>query len=231
MGFGRNNFFIAASTIELLDENGKSLGLMNPGRAKAIANEKDMPLVCVQQDITPPVYRLGNPPKDSITTATVRLMGENGEQLGVVSSEEARKIAEERGLDIIVVAPNQDPQVARLGDRGKYEYEQKKKKREMEKKNRAAAKSTELKELRFPPNGGDSDRQRLIHQGDEFMGEGHPVNFTIRFPGRKMSHCDEVIERVKAELADTLQNGSVSQICRNGNNFTIICLPTKKQSS
>ena len=128
MGF-KNNFYIAASSVMLIGEDGKPMGVMSPGKAKAIANDRDLPLVCVNPAAHPPVYRLGNPPKDGITTATVRLMGENGEQFGVISSEEARKIADERGLDIIVVAPNQDPQVARLGDRGKYEYEQKKKKR------------------------------------------------------------------------------------------------------
>lgn len=107
MGF-KNNFYIAASSVMLIGEDGKPMGVMSPGKAKAIANDRDLPLVCVNPAANPPVYRLGNPPKDGITTATVRLMGENGEQFGVISSEEARKIADERGLDIIVVAPNQD---------------------------------------------------------------------------------------------------------------------------
>ena len=230
MGFPKNNFYISAPVIMVLDETGKSIGTMNPGRAKAIANDKDLPLVCVNPNATPPVYRIGEPPKDGLSSETVRLMDENHVQLGVVSSKDARKLAEERGLDLIVVAPNQDPPVAMLGDRGKYEYEQKKRKREMEKKNRAAAKASELKEIRFPPNGGDSDRMRLIKQGDEFMAEGHPVNFTIRFPGRKVSHCDEVIDRVKAEMTENLKNGSVSRITRNGNNFTVICLPNINHS-
>lgn len=226
MGF-KNNFYIAASTVVLIGEDGKSLGPMSPGKAKAIANDRDLPLVCINPAANPPVYRLGQPPKDSITTATVRLMGENGESFGVISSDEARKIAEDRGLDIIVVAPNQDPQVARLGDRGKYEYEQKKKHREMEKKNRAAAKATEVKELRFPCNGGDADRERILHQGDEFMEHGHPVNFCIRFPGRKLSHCDDVIERTKEEMGNVLQHGAISKISRAGNSFTISCMPKK----
>ena len=226
MGF-KNNFYIAASSVMLIGEDGKPMGVMSPGKAKAIANDRDLPLVCVNPAANPPVYRLGNPPKDGITTATVRLMGENGEQFGVISSEEARKIADERGLDIIVVAPNQDPQVARLGDRGKYEYEQKKKKREMEKKNRAAAKATEIKELRFPCNGGDADRERILNQGDEFMEQGHPVNFCIRFPGRKVSHCDDVIERTKEEMGNVLKHGALAKISRAGNSFTISCMPKK----
>ena len=116
-----NNFYISASTIILIGEDGKSFGPMGPGKAKAIANDRNMPLVCINPAANPPVYRLGQPPKDSITTATVRLMDETGKQIGVIPSSEARKIAADRGLDIIVVAPNQDPQVARLGDRGKYE--------------------------------------------------------------------------------------------------------------
>ena len=115
----KNNFYIAASSVMLIDDEDRPMGVMSPGKAKAIANDRDLPLVCINQAANPPVYRLGNPPKDDIRTATVRLMGENGEQFGVISREDARKIAEERGLDIIIVAPNQDPQVARLGDRGK----------------------------------------------------------------------------------------------------------------
>ena len=222
-----NNFYISASTIILIGEDGKSFGPMGPGKAKAIANDRNMPLVCINPAANPPVYRLGQPPKDSITTATVRLMDETGKQIGVIPSTEARKIAADRGLDIIVVAPNQDPQVARLGDRGKYEYEQKKKHREMEKKNRAAAKATEVKELRFPCNGGDADRERILNQGDEFMEQGHPVNFCIRFPGRKLSHCDDVIERTKEEMGNVLKHGAISKISRTGNSFTISCMPKK----
>ena len=223
----RNNFYISASSVMLIAEDGKPMGVMSPGKAKAIANDRDMPLVCVNPSANPPVYRLGNPPRDDLSTATVRLMGPDGEQLGVVSSAEARKMAESLGLDIIVVAPKQDPQVARLGDRGKYEYEQKKKKREMEKKNRAAAKATEVKELRFPCNGGDADRERIIAQGDEFMEQGHPVNFCIRFPGRKVSHCDDAIERIREEMCKLLSHGSITRISRNGNNFNISCMPKK----
>jgi translation initiation factor IF-3 len=223
----KNNFYISASSVLLLAEDGKPMGVMNPGKAKAIANDRDMPLVCVNPNANPPVYRLGNPPKDDLSTATVRLMGPDGEQFGVVSSAEARRMAESLGLDIIVVAPNQDPQVARLGDRGKYEYEQKKRKREMEKRNRAAAKAAEVKDLRFPCNGGDADRERIISQGDEFMEQGHPVNFCIRFPGRKVSHCDDVIERTKEEMGNSLTHGSIARITRNGNNFIISCMPKK----
>ena len=226
MGFN-NNFYIPAPTIIVIGENGKSLGPMGPAKARAIANTRDLPLVCVNPSANPPVYRIGEPPRDGITTATVRLLGEGGEQFGVISSSEARKIADERGLDIIVVAANQDPQVARLGNRGKYEYEQTKKKREMEKRNRAAAKATEVKELRFPCNGGDADRERIIRQGDEFMEQGHPVNFCIRFPGRKLSHCDDVIERTKEEMGNVLTHGTISKISRAGNNFTIACMPKK----
>lgn len=223
----KNNFYISAASVMLIGDDGRPMGVMSPGKAKAIANDRDMPLVCVNPNANPPVYRLGNPPRDDISTATVRLMGPDGEQLGVMPSSEARKIADARGLDIIVVAPNQDPQVARLGDRGKYEYEQKKKKREMEKKNRAAAKATEVKDLRFPCNGGDADRERILNQGDEFMEQGHPVNFCIRFPGRKVSHCDDVIERTKEEMGNVLKHGAIRKISRNGNSFTISCMPTK----
>lgn len=223
----KNNIYIAAPSIMLVGEDGKRIGIMGPGRAKAIANERDLPLVCINQAANPPVYRLGNPPKDDITTVTVRLMGENGEQFGVISSVEARKIAEDRGLDLIVVAPSQDPQVARLGDRGKYEYEQKKKTHEMKKKNRMAAKATEIKELRFPCNGGNADRERILNQGDAFMAQGHPVNFCIRFPGRKVSHCDEVIERTKEEMGNVLKHGAISKISRAGNSFTLSCNPKK----
>jgi translation initiation factor IF-3 len=97
----------------------------------------------------------------------------------------------------------------------------------MEKKNRAAAKATEVKELRFPCNGGDADRERILSQGDEFMEQGHPVNFCIRFPGRKVSHCDDVIERTKEEMGNVLKHGAIGKISRNGNSFTISCMPKR----
>ena len=122
----RNNFFIPSPTVLLLDENRKPLGTMPAGKAKDIANTKDILLVLVDGSARPPVYALGNGPTDEIVSSTVRLMDSNKEMLGVMSASEARKLAEDRGEDIIVLNMKVDPNVCMLGDRKKYEYEKKK---------------------------------------------------------------------------------------------------------
>ena len=130
----RNNFFIKSPVVELLDENRKSLGTMPSGKAKDLANAKDIMLVLVDGRANPPVYALGTGPEDEITTETVRLLDSDREFIGIVSATEARKMAKEREEDIIVLNVKADPNVCMLGDRKKYEYDRKKAAKELDKK-------------------------------------------------------------------------------------------------
>lgn len=228
----RNNFFIQSPYVLLLDENRKSLGTMPAGKAKEIANNKDIQLVLVDGMARPPVYALGNGPTDEISTATVRLMDSNRENLGIMSAEDARKLAEERGEDIIVLNPKADPNVCMLGDRKKYEYERKKAAKENEKKQRSAAKSNELKELKLPADTSDSskgDRVRLLARAAEFVAEGHPVRLSVRFRGRMMAHSSEVMQRHYEEAVAAIPGANIAEPSATGNIFAILCTPSKKK--
>lgn len=228
----RNNFFIQSPYVLLLDENRKSLGTMPAGKAKEIANNKDIQLVLVDGMTRPPVYALGNGPTDEISTATVRLMDSNRENLGIMSAEDARKLAEERGEDIIVLNPKADPNVCMLGDRKKYEYERKKAAKENEKKQRSAAKSNEMKELKLPADTSDSskgDRVRLFSRAAEFVSEGHPVRLSVRFRGRMMAHSAGVMERLYEEAVAAIPDATISAPSAAGNIFAMLCTPAKKK--
>jgi translation initiation factor IF-3 len=228
----RNNFFIQSPYVQLLDENRKSLGTMPSGKAKDIANNRDILLVLVDGRANPPVYALGAGPKDEIMTSTVRLMDSNRENLGVMSAADARKLAEERGEDIIVLNPKADPNVCMLGDRKKYEYERKKAAKENEKKQRSAAKSNEMKELKLPADTSDSskgDRVRLFSRAAEFVAEGHPVRLSVRFRGRMMAHSSDVMQRLYEEAVAAIPGANIAEPSAAGNIFAMLCTPSKKK--
>ena len=228
----RNNFFIPSPFVQLLDENRKSLGTMPAGKAKDIANGKDIMLVLVDGQAKPPVYALGNGPADEITSATVRLMDINKALIGIFGVEEARALAKERGEDIIVLNVKADPNICMLGDRKKYEYDRKKAAKENEKKQRSAAKANELKELKLPADTSDSskgDRVRLLERAKEFLAEGHPVKLSVRFRGRLMSHSGDVMERLYEEASATLEGASITRPSAAGNIFSMMCTPAKKK--
>ena len=228
----RNNFFIKSPVVELLDEHRKYLGTMPSGKAKDLANAKDIMLVLVDGRANPPVYALGNGPEDEITTESVRLLDSDREFIGIVTTEEARKMAKEREEDIIVLNVKADPNVCMLGDRKKYEYDRKKAAKENDKKQRLAAKANELKELKLPADTSDSskgDRMRLFERAKEFSTEGHPVKLTVRFRGRQMSHAGDVMDRLYEEAVTTLEGITVSRPVAAGNFYSMMCQPAKKK--
>jgi translation initiation factor IF-3 len=131
----------------------------------------------------------------------VRLIDENGAQLGIVSLREAMTLAEERGLDLMEVAPNAVPPVCRVVDYGKFRYEQTKKDREARKHQKQA----ELKEVRLKPKTDDHDLEVKAKQARRFLLEGNKVKFTVRFRGREIFHPDigrEMLEQMGEELRD-----------------------------
>jgi translation initiation factor IF-3 len=130
----------------------------------------------------------------------VRLISDEGGQIGIVGIREAQEIAEERGLDLVEVAPNANPPVCRLMDYGKFRYEQSKKEREA----RKHQKQTELKEVRLKPKTSSHDLQVKAKRARRFLLAGDKVKFTVRFRGREMAHTnigremlDEVIESLR----------------------------------
>ena len=123
---------------------------------------------------------------EQIRDREVRLIGEEGEQLGVMSSREAQKLADEAGLDLVKIAPTAKPPVCKIVDYGKYRYEQARKEKEARKKQ----KTNEIKEIRLSPNIDTNDLNTKINAAKKFLTKGDKVKVTLRFRGREMAHMN-----------------------------------------
>ena len=123
---------------------------------------------------------------EQIRDREVRLIGEEGEQLGVMSSREAQKLADEAGLDLVKIAPTAKPPVGKIVDYGKYRYEQARKEKEARKKQ----KTIEIKEIRLSPNIDTNDLNTKINAAKKFLTKGDKVKVTLRFRGREMAHMN-----------------------------------------
>ena len=123
---------------------------------------------------------------EQIRDPQVRLISEEGEQLGIVSAEDALRIATEAGYDLVKIAPNSVPPVCRIMDYGKFRFEQTKKEKE-EKKNQ---KTIEIKEIRMSPGIGENDFATKLKSGIKFLADGNRLKVSIRFRGREMAHTE-----------------------------------------
>lgn len=136
-----------------------------------------------------------------IRVSPIRVVLEDGVQLGVIPTHEALAIAEEKGLDLVEISPTAQPPVCKIVDYGKYKYEQAKKASE-QKRNSF---QSELKQIRFRPKTEEHDMAFKLKNSREFLTEGHKVQFEIRFRGRENAHPEigkAVLDRVAASLAD-----------------------------
>ncbi len=135
-----------------------------------------------------------------INARSVRLVGADGEMIGVVGIREALIAAEEAGLDLVEISPNADPPVCKILDYGKFRYEAQKKAAEA----RRNQKVVELKEIKLRPTTDEHDLQVKLKSSRGFLEEGHKIKFTIKFRGREMDHQElglKMLMRVKDELA------------------------------
>jgi len=114
------------------------------------------------------------------------LIGPNGEQLGVVPTPRALQLAQDSGLDLVEVAPNAQPPVARVMDYGKYRYEEQQREKEAKKKQRAIT----FKEIRLSPKIDGHDFETKARAGERFLAEGDKLKVTVRFRGRELAHPD-----------------------------------------
>lgn len=121
---------------------------------------------------------------EQIRDREVRLIGENGEQLGIVSSRDAYKMAVDANLDLVKIAPTAKPPVCKIIDYGKYRYELTRKEKESKKKQ----KTTEIKEIRLSPNIDDNDLLTKANNARKFISKGDKVKIALRFRGREMAH-------------------------------------------
>ncbi|MBQ8592656.1 MAG: translation initiation factor IF-3 [Lachnospiraceae bacterium] len=121
---------------------------------------------------------------EQIRDKEIRLIGEEGEQLGVMSAKDALKLAEEAGLDLVKIAPTAKPPVCKIVDYGKFKYEQTRKEKEAKKKQ----KTIEVKEIRLSPNIDTNDLNTKMNAARKFIAKGDKVKITLRFRGREMAH-------------------------------------------
>ena len=121
---------------------------------------------------------------EQIGDKEVRVIGEDGEQLGIMSSKDALKLAEEAGVDLVKIAPTAKPPVCRIVDYGKFRYEQTRKEKEAKKKQKV----TEVKEIRLSPNIDTNDLNTKTNAARKFLSKGDKVKVALRFRGREMAH-------------------------------------------
>ena len=121
---------------------------------------------------------------EQIRDKEVRVIGEDGEQLGIMSSRDAMKLAEEAGVDLVKIAPTAKPPVCRLVDYGKFRYEQTRKEKDAKKKQKVM----EVKEIRLSPNINTNDLNTKTNAARKFLSKGDKVKVTLRFRGREMAH-------------------------------------------
>lgn len=161
---------------------------------------------------------------ERIRISPVRLIDENGDQLGIVATDEARTLASDRGLDLVEVAPNARPPVCRFMDYGKYKYEQARKAREAKKKQHVI----QVKEVKLRPKIEEHDIQFKMRHARRFLEEGHKVKFTLMFRGREVTHPElgvRLLEQVKDELEEL---GEIeSDISHEGRTMTMLMGPKK----
>ena len=157
-----------------------------------------------------------------IRFSPLRVIAPDGEQLGILTLEEALTAADQRGLDLVEVAPLARPPVCRIMDFGKFKFEQAKAARAAKKKQR----SIDLKEIKFRPGIDEHDFLFKTRHAKEFLEEGNKVKVTMMFRGRQMAHPElgrEVLDRVAETLAEV---GKIEQEARlEGKNMTMLMTP------
>ena len=137
----------------------------------------------------PEVFEIANEThqvNEEILDSEVRLISEDGEQLGIMSASEALKIAEEHEMDLVKIAPNSKPPVCRIMDYGKFRFEQTKKEKEAKKNQH----TIDIKEIRMGPSIGDNDFNTKLKNGMKFLADGDRLKVTVRFRGREMAHTE-----------------------------------------
>ena len=138
---------------------------------------------------------------EQIRDKEVRVIGSDGEQLGIMSAREAQKIADDEGLDLVKISPKANPPVCKIVDYGKYRYEQARREKEAKKKQHVV----EVKEIRMSPNIDANDMNTKVNAAKKFISKGDKVKVTLRFRGREMAHMQSskhILDDFAEALAD-----------------------------
>ena len=155
----------------------------------------------------------------------MRVIGADGEMVGVLSRDEALRLAEESGMDLVEIQPNAEPPVCRVMDFGKFRFE-------MQKKASAARKKTkqvEIKEVKFRPTTDDGDYAIKLRNMRRFIEEGDKIKITIRFKGREMAHTElgvQMIQRLEEDLKEEVVIESRPRL--EGRQMVMMVAPKKK---
>ena len=143
---------------------------------------------------------------EQIRDKEVRVIGENGDQLGIMSSKEAMALAEEAGVDLVKIAPTAQPPVVRIVDYGKFKYEQLKREKEAKKKQHVV----EIKEIRLSPNIDTNDLNTKMNAAKKFIKGGDRVKVILRFRGREMAHM-QTSKHILDDFAEGLSDIAVME--------------------
>mgnify|MGYP002646807962 CR=1 FL=1 len=138
---------------------------------------------------------------EQIRDREVRVIGEDGEQLGIMSPRDAMKLAEEAGVDLVKIAPTAKPPVCKIVDYGKFKYEQTRKEKEAKKKQKVI----DVKEIRLSPNIDTNDLNTKVNAARKFLSKGDKVKVTLRFRGREMAHMSSskhILDDIAENLSD-----------------------------
>jgi translation initiation factor IF-3 len=157
----------------------------------------------------------------------VRLIGLDGEQMGIVMLAEANELAEEAGVDLVEIAPTAQPPVCRLMDYGKFRYQESKRKHDAKLKQ----KQVQIKEIKFRPNTDEGDYRIKLRNLINFLNDGDKVKVTLRFRGREMAHQEfgvRILERVRDDLDSY---ATVEQFPKmEGRQMVMVLSPKKKET-
>lgn len=163
---------------------------------------------------------------EQIRAREVRVIGENGEQLGILSRNEAQAIAREAGIDLVEVAPNAEPPVCRIMDYGKYRYEEQKKKQEAKKRQVVV----QIKEIKLRPKTDEHDYQTKLTHVRRFLEAGDRCKVTIFFRGREIVHKDRGQLMLDRVIEDTKDIAKVEQEARaEGRTLHMLLVPLAKK--
>ncbi len=163
---------------------------------------------------------------DNIEASPVRLVSHEGEQLGIVSIDEAREAAAEVKLDLVLIAPEADPPVCKIMDYGKHLFDIKKQKTANKKKQR----KTTVKEVKFRPGTEEGDYQVKLRNLTRFLQDGDKAKVSLRFRGREMAHQHLGLELVQRIAKDLEEYGTVEQQPKmEGRQIIMILSPLKKK--
>jgi translation initiation factor IF-3 len=155
----------------------------------------------------------------------VRVVDDDGEQLGVLDTRDALDRAREKGLDLVEVAPNADPPVCKIMDYGKFKYQQQKKLQEAKKKQTVI----KIKEVKFRPKTDEHDYQTKLNQIVKFLAGGDRCKVTVFFRGREIVHKDRGLKVLERVVEDTVELAKVeSRPMSEGRTMTMMLAPVKK---